>query len=277
MVYFANFATSNFCLRGCNAGSNDPNNTEGMFNSAFVACFNWPNWTTSTINNACSSWMAYLNNCQIPFVDTNNFNATNSQVDSQIRFQGRPFSVNIHGKTGDGIASVAHVSPVSTGSSSSPDPGYKNVSLSSRQNFITVTCTLVYLYIFDGWRVGSSSGSVASLSQTTSFFFNSDYGGTNFLNIESMHAKGFTISDRRLKRNIKLVGKSNKGINIYTWKYKNPELHGYGVYQGVMAQEVPYATITNSDGYLMVDYSKTDVTFKKLYEGNLGNRKRQEG
>ena len=44
-----------------------------------------------------------------------------------------------------------------------------------------------------------------------------------------------------------------------------------------MAQEVPYATIENPDGYLMVDYSKTDVTFKKLYESNLGNRKRQEG
>ena len=26
MVYFANFADNNFCLRGCNAGSIDPNN-----------------------------------------------------------------------------------------------------------------------------------------------------------------------------------------------------------------------------------------------------------
>ena len=35
-------------------------------------------------------------------------------------------------------------------------------------------------------------------------------------------------------------------------------------YQGVMAHQVPHASIVNDDGYLMVDYSKIDVEFKKV-------------
>ena len=92
MVYFANFADNNFCLRGCNAGSIDPNNTEGMFNSAFVACFSWPNWTTSTINAGCSSWSQYIRQCCSPFVNTTQAGMSNNQITSYIRYQGRPFS-----------------------------------------------------------------------------------------------------------------------------------------------------------------------------------------
>jgi len=69
------------------------------------------------------------------------------------------------------------------------------------------------------------------------------------------------MSDVRLKEDIKLVGKSPSNIDIYEFKYKGKE----GVYQGVMAQEVPWATIVHNSGYLMVDYSKVDVEFKKLH------------
>ena len=74
-------------------------------------------------------------------------------------------------------------------------------------------------------------------------------------------------SDSRLKKDIKYVGKSNSGINIYNWKWINPEKFGYGEYQGVIAQEVPHACI-NDNGYYRVDYSKLDVEFKKLNNGN---------
>ena len=33
-----------------------------------------------------------------------------------------------------------------------------------------------------------------------------------------------------------------------------------------MAQEVPWASVKHDSGYLMVDYSKVDVRFKKLEE-----------
>jgi len=279
MVYFANFDTYNFCLRGCNSGTTNPAATEGMFNSAFVGCFNWPKWTTQGINSGDSSWSKYLNQCESPAIHTCLYQNQNAKITNHLRYTGRPFSVNLQGKAADGIDYVRHTNPITSNSSgaSGSNNGYNCVALSSRQNYITVQAFMLYMYFFSDWRIGTSSGLIASSSNPTNFFFNSSYGGSPFLAIKDLWATGFTFSDRRLKKDIKLVGKSNKGINIYTWRYKNPKTHGYGLYEGVMAQEVPYATIENPDGYLMVDYSKTDVTFKKLYESNLGNRKRQEG
>ena len=70
-------------------------------------------------------------------------------------------------------------------------------------------------------------------------------------------------SDRILKENIDLVGKSESGVNIYEFDYKDKS-YGEGRYRGVMAQEVPEASSTGSDGYLEVDYSKVDVDFERL-------------
>ena len=66
-----------------------------------------------------------------------------------------------------------------------------------------------------------------------------------------------------LKENIELVGKSESGINIYEFDYKD-KLHGEGRYRGVMAHEVPEASFMHEDGYLWVDYNKVDVDFKKI-------------
>jgi len=67
-------------------------------------------------------------------------------------------------------------------------------------------------------------------------------------------------SDIRLKENISLIGKSPSGLNIYKFKYLNDNNY----YQGVMAQEVPHASILGKDGFYKVDYSKVDVEFKKV-------------
>jgi len=67
-------------------------------------------------------------------------------------------------------------------------------------------------------------------------------------------------SDVRLKTDIKLTNTSPSGINIYSFKYKGNDK----TYQGVMAQEVPWASSIARNGYLQVDYSKVDVEFKKL-------------
>tara|TARA_Y100000592_G_scaffold1317_1_gene2064 strand:- start:5216 stop:6250 length:1035 start_codon:yes stop_codon:yes gene_type:complete len=69
-----------------------------------------------------------------------------------------------------------------------------------------------------------------------------------------------SFSDIRLKEDIKLVGKSPSGINIYNFKYIGDDT----TYQGVMAHQVPKASVANEFGYLMVDYSKIDVEFKKV-------------
>tara|TARA_R100000654_G_scaffold4442_1_gene13182 strand:- start:4351 stop:6225 length:1875 start_codon:yes stop_codon:yes gene_type:complete len=70
-------------------------------------------------------------------------------------------------------------------------------------------------------------------------------------------------SDISLKESINLIGRSDNNVNIYTFKYRDKK-YGDGVYQGVMAQEVPWASYKMNDGYLAVDYSKVDVDFKRL-------------
>ena len=75
---------------------------------------------------------------------------------------------------------------------------------------------------------------------------------------------GKITSERKLKRNITLVGKSPSGLNIYNFEYINPK-HGEGVHQGVMSDEVPKEAVLNHpDGHEMVDYSLIDVNFKKI-------------
>ena len=71
---------------------------------------------------------------------------------------------------------------------------------------------------------------------------------------------GFGGSDVRLKDNVKLVGKSPSDINIYSFNYKGSK----DKYEGVLAHEVPWASHTHDNGYLMVDYSKLDVDFRRL-------------
>ena len=76
-------------------------------------------------------------------------------------------------------------------------------------------------------------------------------------------AKSFVkklFSDIRLKTNIEFIGKSPSNINIYSFSYiGNPTK-----YVGVIAHEVPWASEKHSSGYLMVDYNKLDVEFKRL-------------
>ena len=85
------------------------------------------------------------------------------------------------------------------------------------------------------------------------------YGGSSKRSADNRRSDlGF--SDIRLKDNIELVGKSPSDINIYNFTYLNDPK----VYQGVMAHEVPWASVKHDNGYLMVDYNKVDVDFKAI-------------
>jgi hypothetical protein len=80
----------------------------------------------------------------------------------------------------------------------------------------------------------------------------------------ALAASAIAGSDRRLKKNIKFLTKSNKGFNVYTFEYKNKK-YGDGIYQGVMSDEIPRENIIiNKDGYDMVNYSNLDVEFKRI-------------
>jgi len=79
---------------------------------------------------------------------------------------------------------------------------------------------------------------------------------------------GAILSDRKLKKNIKKIGKSKSGLNIYSFEWKEKDM-GEGKYQGVIADDLPKlvrkkAVYKSSDGYDMVNYAKLDVNFKQI-------------
>ena len=87
-------------------------------------------------------------------------------------------------------------------------------------------------------------------------------GGGSSLNSGNLGIMG---SDRRLKNNIKLISKSESGLNIYSFNYKDYKTWGNKTYQGVMSDEIPTsAVIKHEDGFDRVDYSKIDVEFKSI-------------
>jgi hypothetical protein len=73
------------------------------------------------------------------------------------------------------------------------------------------------------------------------------------------------FSDRRLKTNIKHIGKSPKGYNVYEFDYKDSR-YGPDRYRGVMSDEVSFAAIKDASGYDFVNYSHPDldVNFERI-------------
>ena len=68
------------------------------------------------------------------------------------------------------------------------------------------------------------------------------------------------VSDMRVKEDIRLVGRTFDGLNVYTFRYKGDDV----TQMGVMAQEVqkihPDAVTPLADGYLSVDYSRIGIS-----------------
>ena len=98
---------------------------------------------------------------------------------------------------------------------------------------------------------GGNSGTTSGPSSGT---------GRGATSATSSSLGGLGFSDKRLKENIELIGKSLSNINIYKFNYKNNPT----TYQGVMADEVSWASVKHPNGYMMVDYNKIDVEFKKI-------------
>ena len=105
-----------------------------------------------------------------------------------------------------------------------------------------------------------SGGGVGGVVSTGAYYGISRATGQSATVAGAAGALAPFFSDRRLKEDINLIGQSPNGINIYSFKYKGDDK----IYQGVMADEVPEASIVGDYGYLMVDYSKVDVEFKQL-------------
>jgi len=77
-------------------------------------------------------------------------------------------------------------------------------------------------------------------------------GSQNFMNLAGGIGGALLLSDRRLKRNIKFVGKTNGGNNWYTYDYVWGQPS-----EGVMADEVQHidgAVLEHKSGFKMVNY-----------------------
>ncbi len=77
------------------------------------------------------------------------------------------------------------------------------------------------------------------------------------------------LSERSMKKNIKKVGESPSGLNVYNFEYKDKK-HGKGKFQGAMSDEVPsYAVVSRPGKPDIVNYSLIDVVAKSI----KGNKK----
>ena len=63
-------------------------------------------------------------------------------------------------------------------------------------------------------------------------------------------------SDRRLKKNIVRIGTHKSGVGGYSYTMKRTGIDDVGVMAQELQGVMPEAVSTDSDGYLMVDYSK---------------------
>lgn len=98
-----------------------------------------------------------------------------------------------------------------------------------------------------GVQAGTGQGTQAGGGPSTSSQVMSGIGtGATIVGAAMM------MSDRRLKTNVRHIGKTNAGHNLYAWDYVWGQP---GV--GVMADEVPEDWVaTHESGFKMVDYSK---------------------
>ena len=109
-----------------------------------------------------------------------------------------------------------------------------------------------------------SLGAAAMGSQASKYAADLEFGIDDAADAIATSSGGGMPSDRRLKKNIKLIGFSKSGLNIYAFEYID-KAFGTGVWQGVMSDEAPEsAVIKHKDGYDTVDYSMLDVTFKQI-------------
>ena len=107
-----------------------------------------------------------------------------------------------------------------------------------------------------GGEFNYTPGSSAWGAYSANRYGQSGYGGTGY----------GQYSDKRLKHNIKYIGKSPKGYNVYEFEYKDNK-YGPDRYKGVMSEEVQFAVFAkDSDGYDLVNYNHPDldVEFERI-------------
>lgn len=85
--------------------------------------------------------------------------------------------------------------------------------------------------------------------------YNSNMSG--LFGLGSTLASGlFALSDRRAKKNIRRIGTTNDGQNIYRYEYKGSDVPQVGLMAQEVLQRHPEAVAMRPDGLLAVDYAE---------------------
>ncbi len=66
----------------------------------------------------------------------------------------------------------------------------------------------------------------------------------------------YKFSDKRLKKNIRKIGKTNDGQNLYSYKYKGSDEPQIGLMAQEVAKKKPDAVAVTPSGFLAVNYDK---------------------
>ncbi len=80
--------------------------------------------------------------------------------------------------------------------------------------------------------------------------------GNQFLQSAAKAAALTLASDRRLKENIKAVGKLNNGLTVYCFNYKGSNISQIGLIAQEVQEVNPEAVIEGDDGFLRVRYDQ---------------------
>lgn len=83
---------------------------------------------------------------------------------------------------------------------------------------------------------------------------NSQLSGITGL-LGSLGAAGIGLSDRRLKRNIELVGKEKHGLNVYHYEFIGNDERHIGVMADEVEKVIPHAVIELPSGFKAVNYA----------------------
>lgn len=105
-------------------------------------------------------------------------------------------------------------------------------------------------------KYGIQSGADARIAKNRAY--NAAYQnstGSDFMNnfIQSFTAAS-KLSDRRLKENIKAVGKLDNGLTVYCFNYKGSHVPQIGLIAQEVKEVKPQAVIEGDDGFLRVRY-----------------------
>lgn len=156
------------------------------------------------------------------------------------------------------IGFIQGVMPDRSSAYSNPNAGYQgiNIGQQSYQNM------LAQYQLAGGGRnpwAGAASGAASGALAGSQYG-----GGYGALAGGIIGAAGGYFCDSRLKENIQEVGTSQSGIPIIRFNYR-----GYdGEIEAARAEDVqkvfPDAVTTHSSGYLVVNFNKTDVEFRRL-------------